>query len=487
MILSHNRFHAYLPLALSIAFIVIIHGAYAQPSPLYRYEKLLTDIESLDWSEDRCIEINHELTSEVQKLGKPSRADAVDVQKRGRDILERSFLSRVYIRKQLERMHERGTLTEPCAVSFKVLFRHLRGAEDYISRLSILSRNEVSIGPKYNGFLPLDTNMARGKPEEFEVRSGDIMISRGNAPTSAAISRLGDIDAQFSHLGLIYIDEKTKKAYTIEAHIEIGVVVAPLSDWFKDGKSRTALYRYKGSAKVAHEAAKKMYLRTLSATNTGENIHYDFAMDMNDHKDLFCSEVAKAGFEGADRNLVFPIYPSIVKPKNRYFLELLGIKATRAFLPADMEIEPQFEFLAEWRAPTRIHKVWKKDAVLTKMFEWMESKSYRFDFNAFHALKMITARSLRRLGFLKKDFQLYIPKSTMQTIFVLDPTVEELENYLDKKENENLKNMGLPYTYFEMLGLLENLRIEKETNHKPLTRYFKHKSLILESPSVRPF
>lgn len=42
-----------------------------------------------------------------------------------------------------------------------------------------------------------------------DIHSGDILISRGGAPTSALIARGNDYPANFSHAALVYIDKKT--------------------------------------------------------------------------------------------------------------------------------------------------------------------------------------------------------------------------------------------------------------------------------------
>ena len=54
------------------------------------------------------------------------------------------------------------------------------------------------------------------------VHSGDILISRGGAPTSALIARGNDYPGNFSHVALVHIDEKTNSISIIESHIERG-------------------------------------------------------------------------------------------------------------------------------------------------------------------------------------------------------------------------------------------------------------------------
>ena len=76
-----------------------------------------------------------------------------------------------------------------------------------------------------------------------EVHSGDILISRGGAPTSALIARGNDYPGNFSHIALVYIDKKTKAISIIESHIERGVVVSSLEEYLKDTKLRIMVLR----------------------------------------------------------------------------------------------------------------------------------------------------------------------------------------------------------------------------------------------------
>ena len=58
-----------------------------------------------------------------------------------------------------------------------------------------------------------------------ELHSGDILVSRGGAPTSALIARGNDYPGNFSHIALLYVDETSHAPSVIEAHIERGGVI----------------------------------------------------------------------------------------------------------------------------------------------------------------------------------------------------------------------------------------------------------------------
>ncbi|MCK7517748.1 MAG: hypothetical protein MZV64_08565 [Ignavibacteriales bacterium] len=61
-----------------------------------------------------------------------------------------------------------------------------------------------------------------------KIHSGDILLSRGGAPTSALIPEEAITQEIFLMLPLVYVDPKTNVASIIEAHIEVGVAIATL-------------------------------------------------------------------------------------------------------------------------------------------------------------------------------------------------------------------------------------------------------------------
>ncbi|MGH7495927.1 MAG: hypothetical protein ACREOO_26535 [bacterium] len=75
------------------------------------------------------------------------------------------------------------------------------------------------------------------------IHSGDILVSRGGAPTSALIARGNDYPGNFSHIALVHVDEQTSLASIIEAHIERGVAMATLEEYLRDKKLRVMVLR----------------------------------------------------------------------------------------------------------------------------------------------------------------------------------------------------------------------------------------------------
>src|SRR4029434_10358426 len=76
-----------------------------------------------------------------------------------------------------------------------------------------------------------------------QIHSGDILLSRGGAATSALIARGNDYPGNFSHVALAHVNPTNKQVSVIEAHIECGVLVSPIEKYFADKKLRVMLLR----------------------------------------------------------------------------------------------------------------------------------------------------------------------------------------------------------------------------------------------------
>jgi hypothetical protein len=381
-------------------------------------------------------------------------------------ILRNLWESKILLRKRLGGFLENGRLSRACVDASRNILRAGRYMEDYVGYLRLGSPKEPGKNDKlreaYTGGYPhlmVNADMPSG------FKSGDILMSRGTAFTSAAIARIGDIDAQFSHLAILYIDENTGKKYTVEAHIEIGVKTFTLDEYLKDGKARAVLYRYPDAA-LAHRAAKLMFEEANRASATGENINYDFGMVMDEPSELFCSEVVQRAFQLAakemGREFRLPLFPTSMNPRNRDFLTLLGIKVNSTFAPADMEIDPRVEIIAEWRDYDRVRMLHRHDAALVKVFDWMERHDYVLVGDLFTWIKKKVIWSMRRWplfsNLLKEKFPKNMSSDTLGMMFKLNTISTELFEALEKADNENIKKGGLPMTPKNMEALLDKFR-----------------------------
>jgi hypothetical protein len=417
-----------------------------------------------DFNEETCAPILNQIYEQVYTLDSAH----FDRNKAVNDadlILKNLWESKLALRKRMAGFLERGKLSTACVDASRNVLRAGRYIEDTIGFLKLKGPkfDKSSVREAFSGGYPHLLGNS-GQPK-VAFKSGDILLSRGTAFTSAAIARIGDIDAQFSHLAMVYIDEKTKKQYTVEAHIEIGTKVFTIEEYLRDGKARAALFRYHDQA-LAHQAAKRIFEAARDATAKGENIPYDFGMIMNEPSEIFCSEIIQHAFNLAAKDLKrefrVPLFPTRISMRNRDFLEAIGVKATTTFAPADIEVDPRLEMIAEWRDFSRIRLLHQHDAILVKVYDWMERLDYKIHGDLFTWLSKHTAWTLRRWplfsSFLKEKFPKNMKASTIGAVTKLNRLSEVLYAELEAADNAHYARTGLHMTPQQMESFLERMR-----------------------------
>jgi hypothetical protein len=203
-----------------------------------------------------------------------------------------------------------------------------------------------------------------------EVRSGDILVSRGGYPTSALIARGSDYPGNFSHIGLVHVDPVAGAVSVIEAHIESGVAVTTAEGYLRDKKLRIMLLRPRADHPqlaadplLPHRAASLALERARAG-----HIPYDFAMDYGDPSRLFCSEVASSVY--ADHGLTLWMgISTISRPGLRRWLAALGVRHFATQEPSDLEYDPQLVVVAEWRDAGALREDHIDNAVVDALLE----------------------------------------------------------------------------------------------------------------------
>lgn len=399
------------------------------------------------------------------------------------DLIETSFLTRLSIMEKLVALQIRNKADEACLGSVQDVIRALRYGEDYLSEVLISRLGSKKLSEKYftlkgeSPYLLVNPKFSFHGPKDLQA--GDIILSRGNAYSSAAIARIGSNDTQFSHLSFVYEDEKGD-LHTTEAHIEVGNLVAPIQTHLDQGNARTVVFRYQDN-RLAKRASELVYKKVKKFQDSGRNIQYDFAMNLKDNQKLFCSEVVYDGFQMASGGKV-----SVPRFRTKFtrgllpFLQVLGIDVNESnvdkfetFAPGDMQFDSRFSLVAEWRDPSKMRDNRQKDAVLTMIFKWMEEESYRFRPAISMGLKAQVAWLGRRLPIVKskleEQFPLNMTTDQLKLFFVLDEVAEPLQNYLIQAQNK--KNS--PLTPLEMYQTLEAF---KQIDAKNYSLWIKYKN-----------
>jgi hypothetical protein len=185
-------------------------------------------------------------------------------------------------------------------------------------------------------------------------------------------------------------------------------------------------------------------------------------MMMDDSSEMFCTEIVYEAYKMASHGKVrIGRYRTTFNPKNRDLLDRFGIQTDSMYAPSDMEVEPDFELLGEWRDLSRVIMNQMMDAVLTKMLEWGD-RGYRFDPSPGMTIKSHLGFWLRQIGFKKKELPTNMPRRTIETVLALDPTVDALLGVVARENARRMSGGGFPLGFPEMFQLLERIREKDE-------------------------
>ncbi|MEK7357703.1 MAG: YiiX/YebB-like N1pC/P60 family cysteine hydrolase, partial [Bdellovibrionota bacterium] len=363
----------------------------------------------------------------------PDARSREELKKKGPLLIQLLFETRLLVRQRIWDLNKKGEASRECTNSARGILRASRFVEDTLGQLSLdFPKNDPKkMPPVLKGETPwLVTNPKFGK---LELKTGDVLISRGNAFTSAAIARIAEADAQFSHAALIYVDEKTGDVETMEAHIEIGSIVAPLEKYLKDGKTRSVLFRHR-DARLAAKAAKLLRQEILNYNNAHkDNYPYDFKMDETNAKEIFCSELIRRGFELASNGQqILPTITSLVNPRNPKFIQRLGIMPGETMLPGDMELDERFDLVAEWRDYTRMNDSHIHDAILMTMYDWMDRHSYQLYDSGWTKIKKHVVWNLRRWPLFSNLLFDKLPRNMSKSIIATVTTLNRVATVLQE-------------------------------------------------------
>jgi hypothetical protein len=367
--------------------------------------------------------------------------------------IETSFLSRLKLRDSIKSLQIKNPTDKACFESVANVFKALRYVEDYMIEMRMErtegAPNEYVDMKGQFPYLLVNPKFESTVKSYEDLISGDVILSRGNAFSSAAIARIGENDFQFSHLSFVYQNpNELNRLYTTEAHIEIGSVVAPIEDHIASKNARSVVFRHKDS-KLSADASEYIFNKVKEKSETGKNIEYDFSMNYKDNSKLFCSEVISTAFNAVNPKQGFlPKFKSHFTPGMIPFLNNIGVPVTKenvseldVFSPGDIQFDPSFDLVLEWRNPRKMEESRFKDFILTKLFDKMEKEGYQFDPSLKMDVQTKTFWLLRRTPiikkFLEKKFSLNMSPTQMEMFMTLDKVGDILYKELEKKSIES--------------------------------------------------
>lgn len=397
--------------------------------------------------------------------GETTYFDLNDIKTIDREIQE-SFKARLLLKDSFKNFKIEGSTDNECLKSAMDVFRGLRYVEDYLIELRM---DKVSDAPleyiSLKGEFPyllVNPKFSDDFKSYEDLKSGDVILSRGNAFSSAAIARIGQSDYQFSHLSFVYKELESKEVFTTEAHIEIGSVIAPIIEHINGKNAREVVFRYYDE-KLSSEASKLIYNRVKDEQIKGVNIQYDFSMNFKDSSKLFCSEIIASGFKMAAPNEDYlPMFKSRFSSGIIPFLNTIGVPATKenvqtleVFSPGDIQFDPRFELVAEWRNPRKMEESRYKDFILTKVFEYMEKENYQIDPTLVMETKSKTFWLMRRLPVVRKFIQNHFPLNMKPEQLQLFMALDKIGDAIYKEVEKTSLEYDRPMTPKEIYAVTE--------------------------------
>lgn len=225
---------------------------------------------------------------------------------------------------------------------YRVLYGTRAAAEELLLQLP------PSEAPGVNIVQDVPSQTPSIEVEGVVIHSGDLLVSRGGAPTSAFIARGNDYPGNFSHVALVHVDDDGT-ASVIEAHIERGVAIATPKAYFADKKLRILVLRLREDhpARLADPQLPHAAAADALAEAKSRHIPYDFAMDFADPTAQFCSEVASANYARHDVEL-WRSLSSFSSPGLARWMAAFGVEQLETHGPSDLEYDPQLAVVAEW-------------------------------------------------------------------------------------------------------------------------------------------
>jgi len=381
------------------------------------------------------------------------------------------FEHRLRLRDQVADWHARGFMSLAAQRAVRNALRIARYATDMLGELNIgymqLGPHEKTLrafrGPDLNTFV----NPAFATGDDLPFQAGDLLLMRGMHHNSAAIARIGDIDSQFSHLCIVHTDEDGKQ-WVVESLIEAGAVINPLDAALAHGVGRCVLFRHK-DALLARRAAALIHDHVRrSHAKGGNRIWYDFTMElMSPETELFCSKLVRMAFGlASERTYALPTFTTRYDMKNRDFVDRVGVTAHETFAPADVELEPGFDIVAEWQDYRVTSRLRLQDLLMDELFRWMDAYGYSFKpdlpVRLIGTFGQLSGKFSDRAKDLIESVVPRVPpnmrRSAIQAVAMLQFTAEPLLEELMALERHSVERKGHPLHAREVVEHLEAKR-----------------------------
>jgi hypothetical protein len=393
--------------------------------------------------------------------------DVVEVRRQAAPTMQHLFELRLLLRQQIADWAHRGLMSQDVQRAVRDVFRVTRYASDMLGELHIGHDRMPQGAPSKRGFTGSDYNTllnpAFGAEADLPFHTGDVILVRGQAHNSAAIARIGDVDSQFSHVGMVYV-APDGQPFVVEALIESGTKISRLEEALDHGLGRAVLFRHRDPV-LAAKAAKAIHDHVRRRKGL-RHIWYDFSMRLDGYRRLYCSKLIRLAFLQASKGQhLVPAYTTRLERKNRDFLDRVGVDTVETFAPGDLEIDHRFDVVAEWQDYRITAKLRNQDMILTKLFDFMDAHNYRFEEDTTIRLIGWMGRLSALMSEDAKDMLAsVVPKvppnmgrKTIAVVAMLHKTAEPLLQTILEQDRAEIERSGRPRHPRDVLAYMDQV------------------------------
>ncbi len=352
----------------------------------------------------------------------------------------------------------------------QALYRIIYGGRAAIEEALVQSLDNVDTLTRFSAVASVAPSAVI---QGVKVHSGDILLSRGGAPTSALIARGNPYPGQFSHAAMVYVDPLTHQPIVIEALLERGVVLTSVEEYLGRTSLRILLLRLRANDPVlkanplaAHDAATYMYQKLQS-----EQLPYDFSMNWNNDDGYFCSQVIYKAYQQV--GIALWAYKSKVNAEGlRRWLGQMGVRHFTMIIPSDLEYEPRLAPVAEWLKLNTLKEDRYDSAILDVLLDTAE-QGYNLEYSWY---KRIPGAMLKGVSVTKDMLgkEPTIPKgmstdSALRLHSLTEKIHPLLKASLKQKAETFYQSKGYQAPYWQLLAMAKE---SFEENKEVLLDYF---------------
>jgi hypothetical protein len=441
--------------------------------------------ESEEFNGDSCAEILVGHRNNLLDLNY-DEIDKEEILAQGESIVQELYQVEILLHEKLFQISRTERLSDDCMNSYRAFDLSMRYLKDFlIERLDLIKDQDEWLNNEFN--------VKKFKANDYPLETGDVIVSRGDAISSAGIAHMGRIDGQFSHNAIIYKDPISKNIYTIESYIEKGVFIQTLEAFLNSGIGRLVVLRHRDRA-LAKKAGDAVFKRIQN----GKKIHYDYGFDYFDHQTIFCSELVGFAYgallnKKTDIPYQFTTFPIEENPR---FFSMMGIEQKITYAPVDVLYDPNFIHLAEWRKIDRLSALRKQDAVARTLYTLMEDSAYELVPSHNTKLTIDFGIFMRKIPFIGKlllgeKLSAKAKRKFLISAFTLGHVGELIFNELDLRANKIEDSIKRPLLPKELRELVREIKEDDYKNYlkyqeKTLSKKEKKKINVLFHKEFRP-